>query len=181
MLRKILAALGMALTVVSAHASTPAEEGGQAQELLGRLVGRWVMTGTMGRRSTVHDVEGAWALQHHYVRLIETSRERGDNGLPKYEATIFIGWVEAAHHYICIWLDNTDVASGDISCFASEAPNSIPFEFRDSHGALTITNTFTFHPASDTWDWRIDNVRDGVAEPFARVSLHRRRPAGSRR
>ena len=143
-------------------------------ELLDRLVGHWVLTGVIGRQSVVHDVDANWVLDGNYVRISEISRERGDNGQPKYEATIFIGWLETAHHFVCIWLDNTEVASGGVTCVAAEAPNSLPFEFRDEHGALMIATTFAYHRDDDTWEWQIDNIRDGRAVRFANLSLHRR-------
>jgi hypothetical protein len=142
--------------------------------MLGRLVGRWVLTGTIAGRSTVHDVEADWVLQRNYVRLSEISRERRDNGQPIYEATIFVGWAEGPRHYVCFWLDNTEVASGDVTCSAANAQDAIALEFRDAQGALIFTNTFLYHPDGDTWEWRMDNIRENVAAPFGRVSLRRR-------
>jgi hypothetical protein len=142
--------------------------------MLSRLVGRWVLTGTIAGQSAVHDVEADWVLQGNYVRLSEISRERGENGQPAYEATVFIGWAEGANHYVCIWLDNTEVATGGVICSAADTQDSIPLEFRDAQGALILTNTFFYHADSDTWEWRIDNVRGDSVRPFARVSLQRR-------
>ena len=173
----VLAACVQTNVVASGHPN-PATAGVASSEssqgMLSRLVGRWVLTGTIAGQSTIHDVDAAWALQGNYVRLSEVSRERGQDGRPKYEATIYIGWLEGAHHYVCIWLDNTEVASGEVTCSANSAPNAIPFEFRDAHGALTFTNTFLYHGDSDAWEWRMDNIRGNNAEPFGRVNLRRR-------
>jgi hypothetical protein len=111
-------------------------------------------------------------LQGNYVRISEVSRQRGDDGQPIYEATVFVGWLR--DHYVCIWLDNTEVASGEVTCSAADAQDSIPFEFRDAQGSLVFTNTFAYHRADDTWEWRMDNIRNGAATPFARVTLRRR-------
>jgi hypothetical protein len=119
----------------------------------------------------VHDVEAAWVLQGNYVRITEVSRERDDNGRPAYEAIVFVGWLD--DHYVCTWLDNTEVASGEVACAAAPTADAIPFEFRDAQGALIFTNTFAYNRAEDTWEWRLDNIRDGAADPFARVTLRR--------
>jgi hypothetical protein len=173
----MLIALGLVVLAACAHttgsapqtASTVSAPSSRPHALLDRLVGRWVLTGTIAGQSTTHDVEASWVLQGNYVRL----RETGDNGLPLYEATVFIGWLESANHYVCFWFDNTGVASGDVTCSAPDAQDVIAFEFRDAQGALTFTNTFLYHPDSDTWEWRLDNIRDNSAAPFARVSLRK--------
>jgi hypothetical protein len=183
MFRPMMMALALALSAACAHsgpigataaaASVVSDQASaRHQAMLDRLVGRWVLTGVIAGQSTVHDVEAAWVLQRNYVRITEVSRERTENGLPAYEATIFIGWLE--DHYVCFWFDNTEVASGDVTCSAAEAPDSIPLQFRDGQGALIFTNTFSYDRTDDAWEWRMDNVRNGVANQFALVSLRRR-------
>jgi hypothetical protein len=75
--------------------------------------------------------------------------------------------------YVCFWFDNTEVASGDVTCEAAWSAESIPFQFRDGQRALIFTNTFAYDRAHDTWEWRMDNIRSGAAAPFGRVVLRR--------
>lgn len=179
MFRRFLIAMGTMLLVGCAQTqamrtSSPDEAAANAsrsEAMLGRLVGSWLLTGTIAGQSAVHDVDAEWTLQRNYVRINEVSRERGDNGLPAYEATILIGWLD--DHYVCFWFDNTEVASGDVTCRAAESSDSIPFEFRDAAGALIFTNTFTYDRADDTWRWRLDNIRDGAPQTFGDVTLRR--------
>jgi hypothetical protein len=167
---RILAAF--ALTLCAPAAASAQDRGNTAaSDLLDRLVGHWVLTGTIAGQNIVHDVEASRVLQGNYVRISETSRERNGNGQPQYEATIYIGWLR--DHYVCLWLDNTEVASGEITCAATAAPDAIPFEFRDRQGALSFVNRFVYHRADDSWEWRMDNIRDGQPVPFARVRLRR--------
>src|SRR5438105_11336806 len=56
--------------------------------LFDRLVGRWVLHGTIARQQTTHDVTFAWMLGREYVRMHEVSRERAANGSPAYEAIV---------------------------------------------------------------------------------------------
>lgn len=152
-------------------ASTPDAASAGSQELLNRMAGRWVLTGTIAGQETTHDVEADWTLQRTYMRINEVSRERGDNGLPAYEATIYVGWLN--DHYVCIWLDNTEVASGEVTCTAAETPDVIPFVFRDAQGRIIFINTFTYDRAVDSWEWRMDNIRDGQPVTFGLVTLRR--------
>jgi hypothetical protein len=161
------------LSLCAPAAATVQDSGSAAPpELLGKLVGRWILTGVIAGQNTTHDVDAEWVLQGNYVRISEASRERNGNGRPQYEATIYVGWLR--DRYVCVWLDNTEVASGEISCAAAAAPESIPFEFRDRAGALTFINRFVYHAADDSWEWQMDNIRDGQPVSFGRVRLRRR-------
>lgn len=143
------------------------------RDLLDHMVGRWVLTGEIAGAATTHDVEATWVLQGKYVRVTEVSRERDANGLPAYEATIFVGWLESANRYVCLWLDNTEVASGEVTCLAPQTGDAIPFEFRDDEGALIFTNTFSYDRAHDTWQWRMVNTTGGREDVFGVVTLTR--------
>jgi hypothetical protein len=161
---------GASLTSGSVAAAGRAE----SPELMGRLVGDWVLEGTIAGQNVVHDVNADWALQGNYIRISEVARETGDNGLPAYEAIIYVGWLASADHFVCLWLDNTEVASGRVTCRAAPAPDAFAFEFRNENGALMIATTFTYHRDTDSWSWQIDNVEGGARTRFADLTLHRR-------
>ena len=59
--------------------------------LFDRLVGHWVLRGSIARQSTTHDVDFEWMLGREYVKMHEVSRERGPNGAPVYEAVVLFG------------------------------------------------------------------------------------------
>lgn len=151
--------------------TTPVQANQPLRELQEKLVGDWVLTGEIAGQPAVHDVQAAWTLQGNYVRLQEISREKSANGEPAYEATVYIG--ARKDHYVCIWLDITEVASGDVTCRAPQASNTMRFEFRDAQDALILTNTFTYRPADDSWSWRIENVSAGQTQLFGLVTLRR--------
>lgn len=144
-----------------------------SRQMLERMIGRWVLTGEIAGQAATHDVEADWVLQGKYVRITEVSRESGDDGLPAYEATIFVGWLASADRYVCLWLDNTEVASGEVTCLAPQAPDAISFEFRDAQGALIFTNTFSYDAAHDAWRWRMVNTSEGRQDLFGDVTLRR--------
>ncbi len=54
---------------------------------------------------------------------------------------------------------------------ASPQENELPFVFKDEKGEVSFKNDFVYDAKSGTWEWRMDNVVNGVAKPFARVKL----------
>ena len=139
--------------------------------LLDHLVGRWVLQGRIAGQDTTHDVNAEWVLEHHYLRIQEVSREKNDKGEPRYQATIFIGWNEATKEYACVWLDVYGGLTTESIGVASPKENELPFVFKDGKGAVTFNNDFVYDTKANTWEWRMDNVANGVAKPFGRVKL----------
>jgi hypothetical protein len=169
----ILALLLMAS--FSASAQTPAP----IDPLLDRLSGNWILQGTIAGHETTHDIESEWVLNHEYLRLHETSREKNAQGQPAYEAIVFIEWDGSSNEYKCLWLDST--GGGGLS--APSAPgkrgnDEITFLFRekdkDKDQETGVHTTFAYNKTADTWSWLIDNEEAGKRTPFARVKLTRK-------
>jgi len=142
--------------------------------LLGRLIGRWVLQGTISGRPTTHDVTFEWLLNHTYVQMHEVSRERAENGTPAYEAVVLFTRDPGTGEYACLWLDITGV-----NAFRPEGigrgmavGDSIPFLFGYSD-STSFHTTFVYDRRADAWQWHMDNDTRGVRRPFARVTLTR--------
>ena len=148
-------------------------DGGAA--LFERLVGRWVMTGTIQNTPTIHDVDAELVLNKGYVRLHEVSREKGAGGAPQYEAIVFISVDAKTGVYHCLWLDTTSNEGLSNGGIATGRPvgNTIPFLFSLNSGEV-FHNTFIYDPASDAWRWELDGESNGARQPFARLALRRR-------
>ena len=143
--------------------------------VLERLAGTWVLRGTIAGKPTTHDVVAEWILGHEYLRIHETSREKDDKGRAQYEAVVLIGLDEASSEFQCLWLDTT--GGGGLTAEAighgKRSGGQIPFLFRERDGSVSFDNTFSYDEANDTWSWRMDNVKNGKAVPFGRVTLTR--------
>jgi hypothetical protein len=142
-------------------------------ELLDHHQGAWVLQGTIAGKQTTHDVTANWVLNHQYLSIHETSREKSAKGEPAYEAIVFVGWDAAASRYFAIW---HDVWGGFGSASVGYAPHSgdeIRFLFKNSNGKDDFHTTFSYNRSADTWDWRMDNDDNGALKPFARVKLTR--------
>jgi hypothetical protein len=81
--------------------------------LFDRLIGRWVLAGTIARRHTTHDVTFEWMLGREYVQMHEVSRERAPTGTPAYEAVVMFGRDPRSGEYACLWMDNTAATAFD--------------------------------------------------------------------
>ena len=141
--------------------------------ILDKLAGHWVLRGEIAHKATVHDVDAAWAIQHHYLRVHEVSREKNDRGQPAYEAEVMIGFVDATKTYSCVWLDVYGGTSMVSIGVAAPQENELAFVFKDEKGEESFHNDFVYDPAAKTWEWKMDNIDKGVAKPFARVKLSR--------
>lgn len=145
-----------------------------AAGLLNHLTGTWILRGTIAGKPTSHDVQAAWVLNHEYLQIHETSREKNAAGGAAYEAIIYIGWDTKAGQYDCLWLDSTsgDGLSSGVIARANQAGDSIPFIFQLS-ASDQIRTTFTYSKASDSWQWLIDDVVKDRIQRFADVKLAR--------
>lgn len=107
---KKLTLVAIPLLVVSARLPAQALP---ADSLFDRLIGHWVLRGTIARQSTIHDVTFDWMLGREYVQMHEVSRERTASGTPAYEAVVLFGRDPRSGEYACLWLDNTGASAFD--------------------------------------------------------------------
>jgi len=161
------------LLIILSPCLLSAQESSFQDPLLDRLAGTWVLRGTIAGEETTHDIVAEWVLAHQYMRIHEVSREKETNGLPNYEAIVFIGWDEPSQQYACLWLDVTGGGGlkGEAIGHAKRHGDEIPFLF--NAGDYLIHNTFIYNRSSDSWQWNIDNEQEGKLKPFARVTLQR--------
>ena len=173
MQRRLTTTLALALMALA----RPVSAQPSAPTLLDRLVGKWVLTGTLDGKETTHDVDAEWVLNREYVRLHEVSREKDNKGAPAYEAIIFIGKDQKTGEYLCLWLDTTSgegLANNGIARGKPTA-DSIPFVFFPGSQNV-FHNTFVYSSAEDTWKWIMDGETDGQLHPFARLTLTKAKP-----
>ncbi|HVP91027.1 MAG TPA: hypothetical protein VMS75_07395 [Terriglobales bacterium] len=168
-IKRISAAAAAFVLVAS---SAPSQQTALQDPLVERLVGTWVLRGTIGGQQTTHDIVADWVLGREYVRLHEVSREKDATGRPAYEAIVFIGRDPGSDGYACLWLDSTGGGglAGQAIGHAKRGVDAMAFVFKGSDGSLFHT-TFAYDKAVDTWQWLMDGEEGGKLVPFARVRL----------
>lgn len=169
------------LLVALVFASFVALSQGQAtstpEDLLDKMTGHWVMTGTISKKPVTHDVDVDRVLKRGYIRIHEVSRDKDSNGDIAYEAWVYIVWDAKNSEYAVMWLDNTGVTNFAAEGVGHAKPDGdrIPFIFKDADGS-GIHNTFAYDRAKDTWSWTIDNVdKSGKPSRFATLTLTRKK------
>jgi hypothetical protein len=109
-------------------------------------------------------------LGREYIRFDEVSRQKNSAGNAAYEAIVYIGREPKTGQYSCLWLDTTAVISpGSPIGIAFRRGDELPFLFQTKGD--TFHTTFAYHRDSDTWEWRMDDEKNGALHPFARVKL----------
>lgn len=149
------------------------QEKPQHEFLMDKIIGTWVMQGTIDDENVTHDVIIDRILNNQYVRIHEIAREKDANGDPAYEAWIHIAWDKHSEEFVVMWLDNTGVTNFAPEGVGHGKPDGdrIPFIWKLADGS-GIHNTFAYERASNTWTWSIDNLdKSGKSSPFGRLTL----------
>jgi hypothetical protein len=170
MLKRLIPPLAALLLALPLRAQTV-----QRDTLLARMIGHWILKGTIARQQVVHDVTFQWVLGGEYVEMHEISRERTPTGTPAYEAIVYLGHDPHTSEYSAMWLDNTAYGAFDpagVGRGSAEA-DSIPLLFIYSTTSRFHT-TFVYDRSSDSWAWHMDNDDEKGRRPFARVTLTRK-------
>ena len=166
--------VAFAFTIVVAQTALAQDQATSAPEaLLDKMTGHWVMTGTIGKKPTTHDVDVDWVLKREYIRIHEVSRDQDASGGIGYEAWIYLVWDAKTSEYAVMWLDNTAATNFAAEGIGHAKPDAdrIPFIFKDADGS-GIHTTFAYDRVTETWSWTIDNVdKLGKASPFAKLTL----------
>jgi hypothetical protein len=173
MMTNSAARLAAGLMCVTMSMAAAAQQPPVNSPLLDHLAGSWVLRGTIAGRKTTHSLKAQWVLGHHYLQIHELAREKNSSGAPQYEATIFVGMNDKSKQYSCIWLDGFWYIEPEAIGLAAAQASEIPFVWTDEKGKPSFANDFVYHPESDSWEWRMDNVENGVSKPFGRVTLTR--------
>jgi hypothetical protein len=141
--------------------------------LLDHLVGRWVLTGTIDGKKTMHDVSAEWVLNHQYLEFQETSREKSKGGTPFYQSAVYIGWDEPTKVYVCAFLDTYGGFYSAANCHAPRAADRIALVFQDRGDPGKFYNILSYDRANDRWTMNMDQETAGRLMPFARTRLTR--------
>jgi hypothetical protein len=131
----------------AAQESTPA----QMDSLLGRLVGRWQMTGTVRNRPATYALSGTRVLQGHFVELHMVDVRRP----PAYEARVFLGVDSAKGEFIAHWLDNFGAAYSIPHATGTASGDTVRLAFPYADGPFR--DMFVYRRRAGTWYFRLES------------------------
>lgn len=163
--------VGCALIALSGHRLAHAQRDGRGNrfddDLIARLEGTWNLTRRIRGAEFRNTVSASWVLQHQFLLL-----QMRDTATPaRYEADVYIGYSHAAQEYVAHWIDNFGGHFAGVGR-GKRAGNHVEFRFEYPDGPFF--NTFSWDPATDTWNCHLESVaKDGTRQTFARDSLTR--------
>jgi hypothetical protein len=153
--------------------SASAQQSAHKEPLLDRLVGNWILQGTIAGHETTHDIESEWVLNHEYLRIHEASREKNAQDQPAYEAIVFIESNESSNEYRCLWLDSTGGGGLAVPAALGKRGNDeISFLFKNKNKDSGVHTTFAYSRGADTWNWLIDKRERRQANVFCESKAH---------
>jgi hypothetical protein len=157
-----------AMTACAAQAAeAPASD--PRPPLLRSLDGEWTMTGDVQGEPVTYALAAGPILGGAFTELHMLDLAQP----PGYEARVFIGWDADGATIIAHWLDSFGARFSVPHGVGRIEGNTIEFTVPYADGPFR--DTFTFSPASGTWELRIESGRtDGSWAHFARYELHRR-------
>jgi len=136
-----------------------------AHDLLEKLTGQWILTGTMGETELRQTVECAWVLNETYVCMHFKSEVPSGNRTFGYEAIYYIGYNGEQGAYVMHLLDTTEVPLECAVGLAIRAGNKLPFRF--NYGGTNFFNIFDYDPAVARWSFMQTYEEDGQTKTFA--------------
>ena len=168
--RRVLSLL-LFITPIAAMSQLPTPP----DSLLNKLIGHWILKGSIAGQETTHDIDVKRVLGGQYVQLTEVSRERDTTGNPAYDAIVYFCWQEPKKQYFCLWLDNTsnEGITNQVVGVAKHNGDTIAWVFKYNDGTR-FYNTFIYDRSLDSWRWNLDGEEKGKLKPFARVMLSRK-------
>jgi hypothetical protein len=169
--RVLMIAMTLALLLLTGAAAF-AQQPTLQDPLLDKMLGNWVLTGTITGKPVTHDVAIRWVLNHQFVEIHEVSQEKTSNGSPQYEAWVFLGWDSPKNRYVVHWID---VFGGGFSSrgYAPKEESSIPIVFESDDGKFHTT--FSLNRNTNIWFWAMDNEQNGKLREFARLKMVRKK------
>jgi hypothetical protein len=118
--------------------------------LLDRLVGRWVMTGSVRGQPVTYTLDAARVLQGRFVELHMEDVSRP----PAYEARVFVGVDSAGSRYIAHWLDKFGAAFSIPHATGEARGDTLLLTFPYPDGAFR--DRFVYNRPTDAWYFRLE-------------------------
>lgn len=161
-----MSALAVALCLVTLPAFGQQGSAAQAERLLERLVGEWIMTGEVHGELVQYRLSARRVLNRRFVELhmIDVRQPA------KFEARVFLGHDPDADRLIAHWLDSFGAAYSVPHGVGTASADTIRFEVPYASGAFR--DTFVFDAQQGTWRFVLEsNHRNGGWDLFAEYKV----------
>jgi len=158
-----------ALVLCSANAAQPVDGITQIfrDELLDRMTGTWILTGSLQGRPANHSVEVRWILNHQFLEI----REK-DKTAAGYEALALLGRDNMSERYVVHWNDVFGGRFSETLGYGARSGDEITLVFEYPDGPFRTTMRWLADKKQ--WEWVMRTKNDkGQWEDFGRMTLTR--------
>jgi hypothetical protein len=143
---------GLACLVLATGLSAQTARPASMDALLDRLVGRWIMTGSVRGKPATYTLDAARVLQDRFVELHMEDVSRP----PAYEARVFVGVDSVGGRYIAHWLDRFGAAFSIPHATGEARGDTVLLTFPYPDGAFR--DAFVYDRPTDTWYFRLETA-----------------------
>lgn len=155
-------AVAVSLLPAGSFASSPSAD----DAYLDGLLGRWIMTGTLGGRPVTYEARGERVLRGAWVKLHLVDAGKP----PQYQADLFIGYDAKARDFIAHWLDQFGAAGARVVATGRRDGQRLVLVFPYAAGAFR--DTFQRTGQADAWTLLLESqAKDGAWSTFASYEL----------
>jgi len=165
----LLAVIGLAL-LSDARAEEPLDGPKRIfrDDLLDRLVGKWLVHRKIRGKEVRDTLEADWVLNHQFLRL----HMKDVQTPPEYEALVFLGYDNASERYVAHWIDVFGGRFSETLGYGRRENDSVRFVFEYPDGPFH--NTFRWDPKASSWTFLLESKNpSGQWVPFAEDRLQR--------
>ena len=121
-----------------------------SDDLLGRLVGSWTLTGTMGTTELRQRVDARWVIQGRFLQVHFLQEGPAGKDLPAYEAIYMIGHDSTSGQYVMHLCDTFGARYSRTTGIGTRRGDSVEFLFEYPNGMFS--NTFTWDRGTEQWE-----------------------------
>lgn len=161
--------LGFLLSL-SLLAQTPA---GWQDDLVKHLAGSWKLEGKLTSSIAHHDVQAEWVFDHQFLRIQEKTAAEAPPNERRYDAIWYLGYDPISERYVLHLMDTFGGRFSETLGYGTRDGNQIKFVFEYPDGPFH--NTYVWNATDDSWQWLMEQKKDGKWTSFAGLKLTRTR------
>ncbi len=143
-----------------------------SDDFLNRLVGSWILTGTMGLTELRQKVDARWVIQDRFLEIhcIQDGPVSPDQ--TPYEAIYMLGYESQTGEYLMHLFDTFGASYAQTVGTGTRHDDAVEFLFEYPNGLFS--NTFTWNRETDGWEMLLrQREESGEWKVFARKTLER--------
>ena len=165
----LLSGVGLAALSVVANGQRPAA---WHDDFVEHIVGTWKLEGTVMGKPAHHIVKAEWMMNHQFVQIREQTAPDAPDNESRYDSLWYLGYDDVSDRYVLHLIDVFGGRFSETLGFGTRNGNDLLFIFEYPDGPFH--NRWRWLPASQSWEWHLEQKDKGQWKPFANFKLTRK-------